>query len=206
MLKRTLTTLLAAALAVSALASCNSGSGSSTASESASESSTSSASTASSEESSASASSAESSETASAGVTIPYPSNMQERGYTEPLTLESEPERVVVMTKSPVLALYELGVEMIAIPEAGSSTVWPEDLDAATEKLNTTMNSNFDIETVIALEPDLVVMGYTSEEEVEALDAAVSPPPQEARAVTDRAAASSRVKSLFIGKNPFYMS
>ena len=89
---------------------------------------------------------------------------MQERGYTEPLTLESEPERVVVMTKSPVLALYELGVEMIAIPEAGSSTVWPEDLDAATEKLNTTMNSNFDIETVIALEPDLVVMGYTSEE------------------------------------------
>ena len=116
MLKRTLTTLLAAALAVSALASCNSGSGSSTASESASESSTSSASTASSEESSASESSAESSETASAGVTIPYPSNMQERGYTEPLTLESEPERVVVMTKSPVLALYELGVEMIAIP------------------------------------------------------------------------------------------
>ena len=164
MLKRTLTTLLAAALAVSALASCNSGSGSSTASESTSETSSSAASTASSEESSASVSSAESSETASAGVTIPYPSNMQERGYTEPLTLESEPERVVVMTKSPVLALYELGVEMIAIPEAGSSTVWPEDLDAATEKLNTTMNSNFDIETVIALEPDLVVMGYTSEE------------------------------------------
>ena len=89
---------------------------------------------------------------------------MQERGYTEPLALESEPERVVVMTKAPVLALYELGVEMIAIPEAGSSTVWPEDLDAATEKLNTTMNANFDIETVVALEPDLVVMGYTSEE------------------------------------------
>ena len=45
-----------------------------------------------------------------------------------------------------------------------------------------------------------------SEDEVEALDSAVSPPPQEARAVTERAAASSRVKSLFIGKNPFYMS
>lgn len=161
MLKRTVTVLLAAALAVSALASCNSGGGSSTASESTSETSVSAAS---SEESSASASSAESSETASTGVTIPYPANMQERGYTEPLALESEPERVVVMTKAPVLALYELGVEMIAIPEAGSSTVWPEDLDAATEKLNTTMNSNFDIETVIALEPDLVVMGYTSEE------------------------------------------
>ena len=121
MLKRTLTSILAAALAVSALASCNSGSGSSTASESTSGTASSAASTASSEESSASASSAESSETASAGFTIPYPSNMQERGYTEPLTLESEPERVVVMTKSPVLALYELGVEMIAIPPKSST-------------------------------------------------------------------------------------
>ena len=41
---------------------------------------------------------------------------------------------------------------------------------------------------------------------LEALDSAVSPPPQEARAVTERAAASSRVKSFFIGKIPFYMS
>ena len=97
------------------------------------------------------------------GVTIEYPQNMQEKGYTQPLQLEQMPQRVVVMTKAPVLALHELGVKMIAIPEGGV-TSWPEELDAATEKLNTAMNSNFDIETVIALEPDLVVMGYTSQE------------------------------------------
>ena len=160
-MKRLLAALLAASLSVAAFASC--------AGESAAPSS-SSAGPADTADTSSAPSSVESSEAASApsetaaGVTIEYPANMQARGYTEPLTLQSEPQRVVVMTKSPVLALYELGVEMIAIPEAGSSTVWPEDLDAATEKLNTTMNSNFDIETVIALEPDLVVMGYTSEE------------------------------------------
>ena len=160
-MKRLLAALLAASLSVAAFASC--------AGESAAPSS-SSAGPAGPADTSSAPSSVESSEAASApsetaaGVTIEYPANMQARGYTEPLTLQSEPQRVVVMTKAPVLALYELGVEMIAIPEAGSSTVWPEELDAKTEKLNTTMNANFDIETVVALEPDLVVMGYTSEE------------------------------------------
>ena len=160
-MKRMLAALLTASLSVAALAAC--------AGESAAPSSSSAAPAGTAETPSA-PSSAGSSEAASApaeaaaGVTIEYPANMQEKGYTEPLTLQSEPQRVVVMTKAPVLALYELGVEMIAIPEAGSSTVWPEELDAKTEKLNTTMNANFDIETVVALEPDLVVMGYTSEE------------------------------------------
>ncbi len=96
------------------------------------------------------------------GVTIPYPSNMQEKGYAESLSLNEEPKRVVVMSKAPVLVLHELGVKMIAVPESGVIS-WPEDL-ASTEKLNVSMNSNFDIETVIALEPDLVIMGYTSQE------------------------------------------
>ena len=101
-------------------------------------------------------------ETAS-GVTIEYPANMQERGFTEALVLETMPEKVAVMSKAPVLALYELGVKMIAVPTSGV-VAWPEELDASTEKLETGMNSNFDIETVIALEPDLVVMGYNSKD------------------------------------------
>lgn len=96
-------------------------------------------------------------------VTLAYPENMQEKGYTLPLVLEEMPSRVVVMTSTPVLTLYELGVDMIAIPTT-SVVRWPGDLAASATMLNTAMNANFDIETVIALDPDLVMMGYTSEE------------------------------------------
>ena len=96
-------------------------------------------------------------------VTIEYPENLQELGYTEPLVLDGVPERVVCMSTSPVLALYELGVEMVAIPSSGV-VEWPEDLLEKAELLQAGMNSAFDIETVIALEPDLVIMPYASEE------------------------------------------
>lgn len=95
------------------------------------------------------------------GVTIEYPAVMQEKGYAQALTLEKRPEKVVAMVSSPVLALYRLGVQMIAIPKS-SVVTWPEDLAASAEQLDISMNENFDIETVIALEPDLVIMGYTS--------------------------------------------
>lgn len=97
------------------------------------------------------------------GVTIEYPANMQQRGYTEPVVLEAMPQRVACLSSSPVLALYEMGVPMIAIP-ASSVVEWPEDLAASAEQLQMAHNTNFDVETVIALEPDLVIMGYTSQE------------------------------------------
>ena len=103
------------------------------------------------------------SETESAGVTIEYPANMQERGYTEPVVLEAMPQRVACLSSSPVLALYEMGVPMVAIPTS-SVVEWPEDLAASAEQLQMAHNTNFDVETVIALEPDLVIMGYTSQE------------------------------------------
>ena len=103
------------------------------------------------------------SETEPAGVTIEYPANMQQRGYTEPVVLEAMPQRVACLSSSPVLALYEMGVPMIAIP-ASSVVEWPEDLAASAEQLQMAHNTNFDVETVIALEPDLVIMGYTSQE------------------------------------------
>ena len=103
------------------------------------------------------------SEAEPAGVTIEYPANMQQRGYTEPVVLEAMPQRVACLSSSPVLALYEMGVPMVAIP-ASSVVEWPEDLAAAAEQLQLSHNTNFDVETVIALEPDLVIMGYTSQE------------------------------------------
>ena len=96
-------------------------------------------------------------------VTLTYPKNMQDIGFTDVVTMEKTPERVVVMTKAPVLALNKLGVKMIAIPKGGV-TKWPENLENNTEKLNVTMNANFDIETVIALNPDLVVLGANSKD------------------------------------------
>ena len=101
--------------------------------------------------------------TESAGVTIEYPENMQARGYTEPVVLETTPQRVACLSYSPVLALYEMGVPMVAIPTS-SVVDWPEDLAASAEQLQMAHNTNFDVETVIALEPDLVIMGYTSQE------------------------------------------
>lgn len=103
------------------------------------------------------------SEAEPAGVTIEYPANMQQRGYTEPVVLEAMPQHVACLSSSPVLALYEMGVPMIAIP-ASSVVEWPEDLAASAEQLQMAHNTNFDVETVIALEPDLVIMGYTSQE------------------------------------------
>ncbi|HML47322.1 MAG TPA: ABC transporter substrate-binding protein [Clostridia bacterium] len=99
----------------------------------------------------------------SPALTLKYPEIMQAKGYTEPLVLNAMPERIVVMTNTPVLALYEMGVPMVAIP-ATSVVTWPEDLLESAALLNTAMNANFDIETVIALDPDLVMLGYTSQE------------------------------------------
>lgn len=98
---------------------------------------------------------------AAAGVTIPYPANMQEKGYADPVALATRPAKVVCMSSTPVLALYEMGVNMIAIPTSTVVT-WPEDLAANARQMQLAHNTNFDIETVVALEPDLVLLGYTS--------------------------------------------
>lgn len=97
-------------------------------------------------------------------ITIAYPDNMQERGFKEALVLEKMPVKVVSMSNLPVITLDELGVNMVAIPESSVAN-WSEDLDAKTTKLKVAMNSNFDIETVIALEPDLVIMNYSNKED-----------------------------------------
>lgn len=93
-------------------------------------------------------------------VTIEYPENMKALGYTEPVVLEKRPEKVVSLSTSPVLCLNKLGVNFIAVP-ASSVVEWPENMKDVTT-LQLSHNTNFDIETVVAMEPDLVILGYTS--------------------------------------------
>lgn len=94
---------------------------------------------------------------------LEYPRLMVDKGYADPLTLDKTPERIVVMTTTPVLTLYELGVTMISVPSSRVIT-WPDDLLANATLINTAMSANFDIETIVAMSPDLVMMGYPSEE------------------------------------------
>lgn len=93
------------------------------------------------------------------GFTLEYPADMQALGYTEPVVLDEKPERVVCLSAAPVLALYELGVNMVGVPNSMVVT-WPEDLaaNAATVSFSVMSPEDFDYEAVVALEPDLVML------------------------------------------------
>ena len=71
------------------------------------------------------------------------------------------PERVVSLSAAPVLALYELGVNLVGIPNSMVVT-WPEDLQESTETVSFSVMSpdDFDYESVVDLEPDLVLLAY----------------------------------------------
>ena len=66
---------------------------------------------------------------------LEYPEDMQELGYTDPIVLDEVPERVVSLSAAPVLALYELGVNLVGIPNSMGVT-WPEDLQENTENVS----------------------------------------------------------------------
>lgn len=96
-------------------------------------------------------------------VVLRYTPTLEKLGFKDPVRLKGKPEKVVSLVQTPVLALYEMGVTQIGIPE--SRTIkWPEALDKSAKKFNTTMNSNFDIESVVAMNPDLVIVGYQSKD------------------------------------------
>lgn len=92
-------------------------------------------------------------------VTLNYPASMQAKGFKEPVVLKQKPQRVVSLTITPVLALHEIGVTQVGIPKSSVMT-WPEDLAKNTKQFTVAMKDNFDIESVVALEPDLVLVGY----------------------------------------------
>lgn len=90
---------------------------------------------------------------------LEYPSDMQELGYTEAMGFDSIPERAVVLTAGPELALYELGVGIVGYYLSTVVDTPQEIVDNATAFGD--MSSTFDTEAVVVLNPDLIVMLYT---------------------------------------------
>ncbi|MBQ8798160.1 MAG: ABC transporter substrate-binding protein [Lachnospiraceae bacterium] len=88
-----------------------------------------------------------------------YPSHMKTYGYTESLILEKEPETIVSLSTYPVLTLFEMGIDLAAVPSTKVIS-YPEDYDGVI--LPGMMSDTFDIETVVALEPELVIMPVSS--------------------------------------------
>ena len=90
---------------------------------------------------------------------LKYPSHMAEYGYTESVVLEREPETIVSLSTYPVLTLFEMGIDLAAVPSTKVIS-YPEDYDGVI--LPGMMSDTFDIETVVALEPELVIMPVSS--------------------------------------------
>ncbi|MCD8023025.1 MAG: ABC transporter substrate-binding protein [Lachnospiraceae bacterium] len=99
----------------------------------------------------------ETEETTDAAFVLEYTEDMQEQGY-EALELDSVPERVVCLSAAPVLALYELGVNIVGVVNS-SVVTWPEELTENAETMTfSVMSDDFDAESVVNLNPDLVMI------------------------------------------------
>ena len=101
-----------------------------------------------------------------------YPEDMQALGFMEPLVLESVPQRIVCLSTAPVLALYEMGAKLVGIPSSRVVS-WPEELKESTETVQffAMSSSDFDYESIVALEADLVLVGSSSTEVGEQIQA-----------------------------------
>ena len=101
-----------------------------------------------------------------------YPEDMQALGFTEPLVLESVPQRIVCLSTAPVLALYEMGAKLVGIPSSRVVS-WPEGLKESTEtvQFSAMSSSDFDYECIVELEADLVLVGSSSTEVGEQIQA-----------------------------------
>ena len=96
------------------------------------------------------------------GFEIKYPESLQEQ-FGESLKMEKTPERIIVMTAGPCYDFCtKWVVDMVAIPNS-SITEWPDDLKA--ERLPFGMNE-IDMESIIALKPDLVILSSTNKRKI----------------------------------------
>lgn len=95
-------------------------------------------------------------ETETTNFTLTYPESMTAQGY-EPLVLDEVPSRIACTSTSPVLTLDAMGASLIAIP---SSTATKHIVDANPDMaiLKSLMSDEFNIEDVVALNPDLVIL------------------------------------------------
>lgn len=96
---------------------------------------------------------------------LEYPADMQALGFTESLVLEKAPERIVCLSTAPVLALHELGANIIGVP-VSTIVVWPEELlnNAESVSFSVMSDGDFDFESVLALEPDLVFLASAAKD------------------------------------------
>jgi len=99
---------------------------------------------------------AENNSTETAKFELDYPTSMTAQGY-ETLVLDETPTRIVCTSTSPVLTLYEMGASMIAIPSS-SATKHILEADSSITKLASIMSDDFNVENVVALNPDLVIL------------------------------------------------
>lgn len=101
-----------------------------------------------------------------------YPEDMQALGFMEPLVLERVPQRIVCLSTAPVLALYEMGAKLVGIPSSRVVS-WPEELKESTEtvQFSAMSSSDFDYESIVALEADLVLVGSSNTEVGEQIQA-----------------------------------
>jgi ABC-type Fe3+-hydroxamate transport system substrate-binding protein len=88
-----------------------------------------------------------------AAFSLYYPESLQEQ-FGEGLFLDYIPERVVVMTPNPVLALHEMGIEMLAVP-ISQLNEWPEEMKGERLPLDRT---TVDMEGIMMMEPDFVIL------------------------------------------------
>lgn len=93
---------------------------------------------------------------------LEYTEIMKQQGFTEDVELESKPERVVCVSTSTTPLLFEVGASLVGIP---TSTVFETPSDYTGEKLQSLMSDDFNIETVVALNPDLVIIPSSSKEQ-----------------------------------------
>lgn len=87
---------------------------------------------------------------------LTYPESMTAQGY-EPLVLDEIPSRIVCTATAPVPTLYAMGASLIAIPMSSATThLFEENPDLVA--LKSLMSDEFNIEDVVALNPDLVIL------------------------------------------------
>ncbi|MBQ9119500.1 MAG: ABC transporter substrate-binding protein [Lachnospiraceae bacterium] len=92
---------------------------------------------------------------------IEYPSYMKTYDLTEPLTLDAYPETIVSLSTYPVPTLLEMDVKLAAVP-ATKVIEYPADFEGV---ILPGVMAGFDIEQVVSLDPDLVIMPISYQEQ-----------------------------------------
>ncbi len=88
--------------------------------------------------------------------TLTYPESMTAQGYA-PLVLDEVPTRIACTSTAPVTTLYEMGASVIAMPSSSATAHIAEENSDITI-LKSLMSDEFNIEDVVALNPDLVIL------------------------------------------------